>query len=99
MKLPVKRKLGTLQMLDKADTEIKRLFINTEIYFIILKDAFHQEYHIIVTTHLIVFLKTIKTKQQNFTEEKFIIMCESLIHLFGLLRAKERKARKRGKEI
>lgn len=58
-------------MLDKADSKVKIIFMKTEIYFIILKDVFLQEYLTILNLYAFnSILQNYSNKTKNFTREK-----------------------------
>lgn len=60
-----------LKMLDKADSKVKIIFMKTEIYFIILKDVFLQEYFTILNLYAFnSILQNYSNKTKNFTREK-----------------------------
>lgn len=62
-------------MLDKADSEVKIILMNTEIYFIILKDVFHQESLTILNLYAFnSILQNYSNEMQDFTGEKSTIL-------------------------
>lgn len=80
-------------MLDKADSEVKIIFMNTEIYFIILKGVFHQESLTILNLYAFnSSLQNYSNEMQDFTGEKSTILCK-FDALFWSLRAQEERKR------